>query len=192
MACALTGKVGGTNLGLFAIDDRAPGETVAPGDPLYDKRAINAVGRVSQDFGKGSSVGPDLYRPRSLAAGGTALAAWTSTLRLSRHVDRRLAEGGELDAGRRDEDGGGYSAGPAAYLGYLAQGHAFNLFSNSADFSTGFQTHAGVHPDQQYAQRIIRTLSTSGFPRTRRCRAGGWRPTRRSRSIITATACITT
>ena len=33
----VTGKVGKTNLGLFAIDDREPGQTVAQGDPLYQK-----------------------------------------------------------------------------------------------------------------------------------------------------------
>ena len=39
----LTGKIGHTNLGFFAIDDREPGETYAPGDPLYHQRAKYTV-----------------------------------------------------------------------------------------------------------------------------------------------------
>lgn len=39
----VTGKVGRTNLGLLAIDDRSPGETVGPGDPLYGKRAFYGI-----------------------------------------------------------------------------------------------------------------------------------------------------
>jgi hypothetical protein len=53
----VTGKLGHTNVGLLAIDDREPGKTVAPGDPLYNKRALFAVGRISEDLGKGSSLG---------------------------------------------------------------------------------------------------------------------------------------
>jgi hypothetical protein len=42
-----------------------------------------------------------------------------------------------------DEDGGAYSAGPGTYVDFSRQGHSFNLFSNSADFSTGFVTNVG-------------------------------------------------
>ena len=40
----LTGKLDHTNIGLLAIDDREPGETVSAGDPLYRKRAFIAAG----------------------------------------------------------------------------------------------------------------------------------------------------
>jgi len=53
----MTGKLGRTNLGVFAIDDRLPGEAVAPSDPLYGQRAKVAVTRVSRDIGEGSSLG---------------------------------------------------------------------------------------------------------------------------------------
>ena len=42
----VTGKLDHTNIGLLTIDDRAPGETFAPGDPDYGKHALFAVGRV--------------------------------------------------------------------------------------------------------------------------------------------------
>src|SRR6202012_2171262 len=53
----LTGKIGRTNLGFSAIDDLEPGETYAPGDPLYHQRAKYVVGRVSEDLGRSSSLG---------------------------------------------------------------------------------------------------------------------------------------
>ena len=40
----LTGKLDHTNIGLLAIDDREPGETVSSGDPLYKKRATYRCG----------------------------------------------------------------------------------------------------------------------------------------------------
>lgn len=53
----LTGKEGPWNLGLFVADDKSPGETVVPGDPLYGTRAYFAIGRVTHDIGEHSSVG---------------------------------------------------------------------------------------------------------------------------------------
>ena len=40
----VTGKIGHTNLGMLAIDDREPGETVPPGDPLYSRRRSSMWG----------------------------------------------------------------------------------------------------------------------------------------------------
>ncbi len=37
----MTGKIGHTNVGLFATDDRQPGQTVAPGDPLYGSTPLS-------------------------------------------------------------------------------------------------------------------------------------------------------
>jgi hypothetical protein len=137
----LTGKVHNTNLGFFAIDDRAQGETVAPSDPQYGKHAINAVGRVSQDFGKGSSVGL-IYTDQEFGGGWNRIGGVDTTLRLS-NTWTADAQWVESSTRARDEDGGAYSAGPGAYFDVSRQGHAFNLFSNSADFSTGFQTNLG-------------------------------------------------
>src|SRR5208283_81227 len=41
----VTGKAAGTNFGFFLADDRGPGETFAPGDQNYGKKATFAVGR---------------------------------------------------------------------------------------------------------------------------------------------------
>lgn len=137
----LTGKVGGTNLGFFAIDDRAPGETAAPDSSLYGSHATFAVARVSQDFGKGSSMGA-IYTDEEFGGGWNRIGGIDTTLRLS-NTWTADAQWVESSTRASDADGGGYSAGPAAYIEFQRQGHAFNLFSNSADFSTGFQTNLG-------------------------------------------------
>ena len=137
----LTGKTHGTNLGFFAIDDRAPGETVAPGDPQYGKHATFAVGRVSKDFGKGSSVGA-IYTDEEFGGAWNRIGGVDLTARLN---DKWTANAQWVESSTRatDANGGGYAAGPAEYIEFDRQGHAFNLFSNSADFSTGFQTQLG-------------------------------------------------
>jgi hypothetical protein len=56
----VTGKVGRTNLGILAIDDREPGETVPPDDPLSGHRAQAYVGRVSGP-GQGIECGADVH-----------------------------------------------------------------------------------------------------------------------------------
>ena len=58
----ITGKIDHTNVGLFVTDDRQPGQTVEPGDPLYGKHAAVAVGRVSRGSGQGIEPGRNLHR----------------------------------------------------------------------------------------------------------------------------------
>ncbi|MBS1875458.1 MAG: carbohydrate binding family 9 domain-containing protein [Acidobacteria bacterium] len=52
----LTGKIGRWAIGVLAADDRAPGKTVAEGDPLYGRRAADGVLSIQRDFGKDSHV----------------------------------------------------------------------------------------------------------------------------------------
>jgi hypothetical protein len=53
----LTGKLGRWSLGFIAMDDRAPGKQVPPGDPLRGERAAIAVARVQREFANQSTVG---------------------------------------------------------------------------------------------------------------------------------------
>jgi hypothetical protein len=137
----LTGKTHGTNLGFLGIDDRNPGETAAPGDPLYGKHAKVAVGRVSQDFGKGSSAGV-IFTDEEFGGGWNRVGGVDITLRLS-NTWTTNAQWVESSTRASDEDGGAYSAGPAEYVEFDRQGHSFSLFSQSSDFSTGFETNLG-------------------------------------------------
>src|SRR5712675_2362106 len=61
----LTGKSGPWSLGMLLADDRSPGLSVTPYDPLTGHRAYYSVLRVNHDIGKQSSIGL-IYTDREL------------------------------------------------------------------------------------------------------------------------------
>jgi hypothetical protein len=64
----LTGKIGPWSIGTLFADDRSPGESVAPGDPLYGRQAYFGIIRVSRELSSnGSNIGI-LYTDRELNA----------------------------------------------------------------------------------------------------------------------------
>ncbi len=141
----VTGKVGRTNLGILAIDDRNPGELFQPGDALYGKHSTFAVARVSQDLGKGSSIGA-IYTDQEFAGSSNRIGGLDYTARFSDHwtglgqfvesSTRPLIPPGTVSSAR-------YSAGPASTLEFTRSGHSFNLDNTYLDVSTGFQTQVG-------------------------------------------------
>jgi len=139
----VTGKIHHTNIGLFIIDDREPGQTVAPGDPLYNKRATIAVGRVSQDLGKGSSIGA-IYTDYEFGQGWNRIGGVDFTWRMN---NKWLAMGQMVESSTKGTVDSGtpptYSAGPASNFQLQHTGHAFNLQSTYQDMSVGFQTQLG-------------------------------------------------
>lgn len=139
----VTGKLGNTNAGLLAVDDRAPGETVARGDPLYSKRARIIVGRLSQDLGKGSSLGL-IYAGEEFAGGWNRVGGIDFTARMNDHW---TATGQWVESSTRGDAGSGsppsYSAGPAESFQINRNGHSFYLEDDYQDVSTGFQTQPG-------------------------------------------------
>jgi hypothetical protein len=141
-----TGKIGHTNLGFFLIDDREPGETVAPGDSLYHHRATFAVGRVSHDLGKDSSVGL-IYTDEEFGGGWSRVGGIDFTVRLTKNLTA-LGQMVESSTMGPAESGmpANYAAGPASYLELQRSGRRFNLDSVNKDYSTGFQTQLGFIP----------------------------------------------
>jgi hypothetical protein len=140
-----TGKIGGTNLGLLLSDDREPGETFAPGDAEFHKRATFAVGRVSQDLGKGSSIGA-IYTDEEFAGSWNRIGGIDFTARLN---DKWTMSGQSVESSTRALDGT-YSAGPASTLQLSRQGHALNFNETYNDYSTGFQSQVGFIQTTDY------------------------------------------
>jgi hypothetical protein len=135
----LTGKLNHTNIGLLAIDDREPGETVSSG-PLYKKRAFIGVGRVSQDFGKGSSISA-LYTDYEFGHGWNRIGGIDSIVRFN---DKWTAVGQWVESSTMGTSNSPtYSAGPTWNVSVSRSGHSFNLNSSFVDFSTGFETQLG-------------------------------------------------
>ena len=153
----MTGKVGRTNLGFFSIDDREPGETYAPGDPLYLHRATYSVARVARDIGKNSSVGA-IYSDEEFGGGWNRIGGidFTAHLNNAWSLIGQAVES-STKGPTATSSATTYSAGPASYFEVQRAGHAFNLDSVFKDYSTGFQTELGFIPttdiynDQTYA-----------------------------------------
>lgn len=142
----LTGKLDRTNLGFLAIDDREPGETYAPGDPLYHQRAKYIVARVSEDLGKNSSAGL-IYTDQEFGGGWNRIGG----LDLIAHLNRSWTLTGQMvESSTMTPSAGGvqpsYFAGPASYFEVQRTGHSFNLDNAFKDYSTGFQTQLGFIP----------------------------------------------
>jgi hypothetical protein len=156
----LTGKIGATNLGFFAIDDREPGEIYAPGDPLYRQRAKYVVGRISQDLGKNSSVGL-IYTDREFGGGWNRIGGIDFTAYLSKSwtVIGQVVETSTMSPSNPGAPQT-YSAGPGGYLEIQRTGHSFNLRSINKDYSSGFRSQLGFIPttnlysDQTHATYI--------------------------------------
>ena len=160
----VTGKLGHSNMGLFVTDDRAPGETVGARDPLFSKRALFAVGRVTQDLGKGSSVGL-IYTDEEFGGGWNRVGGVDFTWRMDDHWTA-AGQWVESSTKKASEIGSSpsYSAGPASYFEVTRSGHAFNMESTFKNYSTGFEGQVGFIPTSNI--RFNHTHSTyQWFPR---------------------------
>jgi hypothetical protein len=141
-----TGKIGHTNIGALAIDDRAPGEMVAIGDPLYNKRAIITVGRISQDLGKGSNIGA-MFTDKEFGGGWNRIGSIDFTARITNNW---TAQGQWTESSTKGTVDSGipptYTAGPASAIKLRRSGRSFGFDSLLVDYSTGFKTQVGFIP----------------------------------------------
>ena len=162
----MTGKVRHTNVGLFVTDDRQPGEAFVPGNPLYLKHATTAVGRVSEDLGKGSGIGA-IYAGEEFGQGWNRIGGVDFTARFDKHwtLWGQMVESSTMG----DEDSGTpptYAAGPASTLQLQRNGHAFNLSDNYVDVSTGFQTQLGFIQSSNFRNNLMHA-TYQWFPKHR-------------------------
>jgi hypothetical protein len=143
----VTGKIGHMNLGLLAIDDREPGETVEPGDPLFQKRAEAYVGRVSEDLGRGSNVGL-MYTDEEFGGGWNRIGGADFTWRANKNW---TVLGQTVESSTKPTEmssaasifPANYDAGPATDVQVQRNGHAFNIFNEYQDVSAGFTSELG-------------------------------------------------
>lgn len=147
LGARITGKLGHTNLGILAIDDREPGQTVHPGDPLYKHKAGFFVGRVSQDLGKGSNIGL-MYTDEEFGGGFNRIGGADFTWRMNNHW---TALGQAVESSTKQNNPNStasifppnYNAGPATDFQLQRNGHSFNMFEEYQDVSQGFTTLLG-------------------------------------------------
>jgi hypothetical protein len=148
-----TGKLGKTNLGFFLADDRGPGETFAQGDADFGKKAVFAVGRVSQDFGKGSSIGV-IYTDKEFAGSWNRIGGLDFTARLSEKwtAQGQVAESSTMTPDLTENGGGPakYTAGPASYIQFDHQSHKWTMDNTFKDYSARLPEPGRVHPDDGF------------------------------------------
>jgi len=135
----LTGKTGPYSLGILASDDRAPGLTVDPTNPLFKSRSYFNIARVSRDILNQSSVGA-IYSDWEYPA--------ANSFNRVGGIDSRLKFSSKLTANLQavtssTEYSGFHSAGPAykADLMYTSR-HWFQEATYN-DVSPGFTTVPG-------------------------------------------------
>ncbi|MGA9672754.1 MAG: carbohydrate binding family 9 domain-containing protein, partial [Terracidiphilus sp.] len=143
----VTGKLGHTNIGLLAINDREPGQTIPVGDPLYGTKAGFYVGRVSQDLGKGSNVGL-MYTDEEFGGGWNRIGGIDFTWRINDHwttLGQSVESSTQMSnpASAAAVFPGGHGAGPATDWQTQRNGHAFNLYNEYQDISKGFASLPG-------------------------------------------------
>ena len=109
-----------------------------PATPTTANTPLFAVGRVTQDLGKGSSLGA-IYTDYEFAGSSNRLGGLDFTARLS---DKWTALGQFVESATKPLTGP-YAAGPASWFEFTRNGHAFNLDSTFKDYATNFVTTPG-------------------------------------------------
>ena len=133
-----TGKIGRTNIGVLAINDRSPGETVGRDDALYKKKALFGIGRISEDLGKNSSVGA-IYTDEEFQGSWNRIGGVDFTARLN---EKWTLNGQSVASSTKGLDGS-YAAGPASKLQIRRDGHSLSFQNTYRDYSGGFQSQVG-------------------------------------------------
>lgn len=136
----LTGRAGPYSLGVLSTDDRAPGLTVAPSDPLFKTRSFFNVARVNRDIFKESTIGA-IYTDWEYPAADSfnRVGGIDSRLKFSPNWSSTAQA---VVSSTRDETGS-YSAGPAYVADLSFTGKHLTHDVGYVDVSPGFVTQTG-------------------------------------------------
>src|SRR5581483_6485851 len=133
----LTGKDGPWAVGMLVADDSSPGREVPASDPLAQKKAFFAIGRVSRDIGAQSSIGV-MYTDRELDRYFNRVGGIDGLIRLNSNWTTTFQ--GVLSSTLNVPDSrflttGAYQAGQAAEVTLNRQGRKFNYVMDYSDRS---------------------------------------------------------
>jgi hypothetical protein len=136
----LTGKIGHYSLGVLTADDRSPGLTVAPSDPLAGSRQYFTIARVSRDLWNQSSIGAIYTDEEYPAAGGfNRIGGVDSRIKLTPSWTTTL----QSVVSSTQNPGLRYQAGPASLLDTTFSGVHIAYEGTYKDISRGFTTLPG-------------------------------------------------
>jgi Domain of unknown function (DUF5916)/Carbohydrate family 9 binding domain-like len=134
----LTGKSGPWAIGVLASDDRAPGESVPPSNPLAGDRAEFFIARVSRDMFNQSTVGA-IFTDREFAGGYNRVGGIDANIRLN---ENWRVQGSVVRSSTLNTDGS-YQAGNGFKAIATRSGRNFNLQTDVFGYSPGFVTQTG-------------------------------------------------
>ena len=137
-AARATGKLGRYAIGALFADDRSPGNSVSPSDPLYGKRAFFDLVRVNRDVGKGSTIGL-IFADREFLNEFNRVGGVDLHLKLGQN----WSASAQAVASSTQFVGGDYFAGPAYELFADRSSRKVEFHSFYNDNSFGFRTRTG-------------------------------------------------
>lgn len=172
----MTGKLGPWGLGALASDDQRPGLMVPPDDPLHDRRAYFAVGRLTRELWTQSQVGV-FFSDREMSAVGNSLCSanaintteaiacvtnanrvggFDTTLHFGNHFQFR----GQALTSATDQIGGTHLSGNLFALTAEYTDRHITYTLDARDISSGFLTLMGFYqrPDVRKATSTVAYL----------------------------------
>ncbi len=153
----LTGKDGPWAVGTLVAGTDSPGEAVTPpspgepGNPLFGKHALFAIGRVSRDIGSQSSIGL-LYADREAGGFFNRVGSVDGRFKLNENWAANVQAVVSATINPDDPNfnlfntHGQYQAGSAAEVILQRDGRKLNYFLDYADRSPEFRTLTGFDP----------------------------------------------
>ena len=147
----MTGKDGPWAVGMLMAGTDSPGEQVSPNNPMFGQHALFAIGRVSRDIGKQSTIGA-LYADREVNGFFNRVGGIDGRFTLNSHWVAQ-AQGVVSSTVNPSDDNfnlfnttGAYQAGSAAEVTLQRSGRKLNYFLDYADRSPDFRTLTGFDP----------------------------------------------
>lgn len=156
----LTGKSGPWAIGTFLANDRAPGQTVLPGDPLSGNDAYFGVFRLNRELGKGSSIG-FIYTDRELHTGPNSFCTLTECevghnrvggFDTQIRINRNWQMNAQAVTSETKFNDGSHESGPAYNLFVQRSSRAVEFNTLYQDISPGFTTESGFVPRTDYRE----------------------------------------
>ena len=144
----LTGKDGPWALGMLVAEDASPGANAAPTDPLFNKNAYFAIGRVSRDIGSQSSIGA-LFTDREIDGFFNRVGGIDTRIRLNSNWTASAQAVYSSTYNVIDDNfmtTGGYQSGSAASAVLQREGRKLNIDVEYEDRSPNFRTLSGFDP----------------------------------------------
>jgi hypothetical protein len=137
----LTGRLGRWAIGILAADDRAPGQRVAPGDPLSGTRATDAVVSIQRDFMKDSHL---RFFGTDREWGTSHNRVESMDLRL--HLPDNFFFAGQAVASQSRSTAGQDFSGSSYYARLSRTTRRLQYYSQFTDRSPGFRADLGYIP----------------------------------------------